>query len=390
MGRGCLWGSVVISSLLLTACSGNASDEDQPLPPATTSTAATEVIETTSVPSADDETETTASPSSHDQEKASDDPSEQSLEPLDEVVVPAHCQQPERTVTDGRLDHGLGQGSTELSGPAGPGDLKGYPWVVGDDQTVRVLAMDCDAGGVTWPGVLVFYDEAAQLVGTVWLTDLGDAAKGSFGLDGASQGEEGLRVDYSISPGGGQFTDGSALIRWEDGPTVVDQGDDQASNVGGTVIEVPESAYFVTPSGNIACAMDEGMGSVPFTACDIIEAEYPIEVAPSEDTPPGWDQTHCEEAMSSPRTLVLAPQEVFWECSNEPIMFGADVRHGGSWIGDGPTIVVGTDIVVAVLDYGETLRGPAHECTSSQQGVTCQDRDGEHGFTLSRRSFETW
>lgn len=300
-------------------------------------------------------------------------------------------------MTEGLLDHGEGQGSTLLTGPM-EGEFSAYEWPVSDASVIRVLAMDCDAGGVTWPGALLFYDEQAELVGTVWLEDLGEAHKGGFMLSGASHDATGLAVDYTISPGGAQFTEHRALISWSTGPEVVDTGVDdtdpgtdatESDDAGGEVIDVSGDAAFVSPSGNIACWLATDLDNVPFVACDIIEADYPIEVRRSDADPPGYDPAHCEEARTDPRTLVMV-DEIVWECSHEPIMVGAGIELYGAWVGDGPTLEVGHGVVAAVLDYGQTLRTPHHECTSARDGVTCREREGEQGFRLSRGSFEVW
>lgn len=164
-----------------------------------------------------------------------------------------------------------------------------------------------------------------------------------------------------------------------------DDSETSADADGTSVIEVSEDAVFVSPSENIACEIrvgDEGRA-----ACDIIESEFDIEIDP--DDVPEHGTMECEEPGSEPRHVILQAGEITWLCSHEPLMFGADVRYGGSWGLDGTTTEVGGQ-TLAVLDYGKTLRGDGYECTSATEGITCQEVDGAHGFTLARAGFGSW
>lgn len=156
--------------------------------------------------------------------------------------------------------------------------------------------------------------------------------------------------------------------------------DDPAAETGSSdedVIEVGEGAAFLTPDSNIVCVLgEEGEGQA---FCDIWASADPIDVIEEAD---------CSEEQRP--LLVLSGGEVSGDCSDDLVSVEADVNAGGDWIGDGPTIDIGV-AMAAILEDGQTLRGATHECTVvGRDTVTCQDVAGEHGFTLSMSSYETW
>lgn len=163
-----------------------------------------------------------------------------------------------------------------------------------------------------------------------------------------------------------------------------------SEEAGQDVIEVAPGAAFVSPSTNIACYLAQGSDGAGYVACDIEETDSPIELPPSDDVPPYWEGTVCEDPTMQTSTLLLAGGQVFWNCSHEPISIAASLDIAGGWVGEGTTAELWDGTPIAVLAYGQTLRTPTHECLSARDGVTCQDIDGEHGLTLSRSGLETW
>ncbi|WP_214406109.1 serine/threonine-protein kinase [Pseudonocardia lacus] len=124
--------------------------------------------------------------------------------------------------------------------------------------------------------------------------------------------------------------------------TVVDADTDDRFGAG--------TARFVTPSGNIACAM-----SPEEVRCDVAER--------------GWD---------------LPPRPD--DCTED---YGA----GAVVAGDGPgelSCAAGTvaERGLEVLDYGSAVRRAGVLCASRENGVRCEDELTRHGFQVARATYE--
>lgn len=230
---------------------------------------------------------------------------------------------------------------------------------------------------------------AVSAIGVLVLTGCSEGEVQTAEPASSEQPEEGAE-----GSGGGTASDGAG----DDDASETADADHEASDPGegddsetsedagsGEVIRVSDDAVFVSPSENIACEVRVGDGGR--AACDIIDSEFDIEIDPADV--PEHGTTACEEPGTEPRHVILQDGEITWRCSHEPLMFGADVAYGGSWGLDGTTTEIGGQ-TLAVLDYGRTLRGDGYECTSEAEGITCQQIDGGHGFTLSRAGFGNW
>lgn len=145
------------------------------------------------------------------------------------------------------------------------------------------------------------------------------------------------------------------------------------------VIEVEPGAAFLTGDVNIVCVL--GPDGEETVICDPAATAEPIDVL---------EEAGCDPANQRP-VIVLAEGTVTGDCWDDLVAPEADVAAGGAWVGDGLTTPLWDGMEGAVLEDGQTLRTPTHECTASgEDTVTCQDLDGEHGYTLSMSEFETW
>lgn len=113
----------------------------------------------------------------------------------------------------------------------------------------------------------------------------------------------------------------------------------------------PETHFFVSPSGNIACVM-----ATDLVRCDIEERDWSPPTRPA-DCP---SQTGFGQGI---RVKVTGKPE--FVCGGDST-FGADAR---------------------TLQYGERDSSTAFLCTSETAGIRCENRD-DHGFIISRESYE--
>lgn len=158
--------------------------------------------------------------------------------------------------------------------------------------------------------------------------------------------------------------------------------DEETSDAGADteVFEGEAGAAFLTPDLNIVCVLDEqGQAGV---VCDPAATMNEIEEL---------SQLDCDPNSQRP-TIILAEGKVSGECAEGQVATKANVGEGGAWQEDEDSIhELWADMPVALLNDGQTLRGPNHECTvEGEDTVNCQDVDGEHGFTLAMDEFSTW
>jgi hypothetical protein len=111
-----------------------------------------------------------------------------------------------------------------------------------------------------------------------------------------------------------------------------------------------DPARFVTPSGNIACAMSD-------------------------------DEVRCDVAQRS-WTLPAIPAD----CEQE---FGAGAVLSGGRVGE-LTCAEGTVAGrgLEVLEYGSAVRRKGVLCASRETGVRCEDEQSRHGFQVARADYE--
>jgi hypothetical protein len=119
------------------------------------------------------------------------------------------------------------------------------------------------------------------------------------------------------------------------------------TTTGPTTTKGGPTAYFRTPSGDIACFM-----SRQFVNCVIAEADW---------KPPG-----------DPSCPVSAGRFVTFEADTPTVQCG--MPSPPSEASD-------------VLPYGQRIVNEPYRCTSQTRGVTCDTLDGVHGLFLSRERF---
>lgn len=118
-------------------------------------------------------------------------------------------------------------------------------------------------------------------------------------------------------------------------------------------------AAFVTPSGNIGCALYRDDEQAPATAsCGIAQADWPGVPDPG-DCELDWVAT--DVALEGDGTVVE-----------------------GACRGD-----ISFDPSAEVLPYGEAVAVGDLRCRSAETGVTCEHLPTGHGFTLARAALTT-
>lgn len=141
--------------------------------------------------------------------------------------------------------------------------------------------------------------------------------------------------------------------------------------VKGKVITTREATPgFVTPSGNINCAIYDALH------CEIKEHTYRIPPRPS------WCDLDWAVSFDLNRRATPA-------CVGDTIWGSATVtRTQNTWFAATrmkPLRINGSSN--AVLPYGWTLRQRGFSCTSQTSGVTCTNLNTKHGFTLSKKAY---
>ncbi|GIE30549.1 hypothetical protein Ait01nite_035940 [Actinoplanes italicus] len=104
---------------------------------------------------------------------------------------------------------------------------------------------------------------------------------------------------------------------------------------------------FVTPSGNIACYLDED-----FARCDIRERDWT-----------GEESSTCEQEYGD--ALGVKGTESYFICHGDTLDFDS-----------------------TTLSYGEAIEVGDYICTSSDTGVLCANKSTGDGFTMSRSDYE--
>ena len=111
------------------------------------------------------------------------------------------------------------------------------------------------------------------------------------------------------------------------------------------------SAYtgFISPTGNVSCAID-----VDLARCDIIDRDWSPPPRPAD----------CE--FDYGQGIQLVPGEpASFVCAGDTT-FGAE----------------------EVLPYGEAIAAGPLRCESAESGITCRDAGSGHSFTISRQAYD--
>ena len=113
--------------------------------------------------------------------------------------------------------------------------------------------------------------------------------------------------------------------------------------------EVSTYTGFISPTGNVSCAID-----VDLARCDIIDRDWSPPPRPAD----------CE--FDYGQGIQMVPGE------------------SASFVCAGDTAFGAED----VLPYGEAITAGPLRCESADSGITCRDTESEHGFTISREAYD--
>ena len=120
--------------------------------------------------------------------------------------------------------------------------------------------------------------------------------------------------------------------------------------IAGAPVAGADITGFTSPSGNIACMLDEDL-----LRCDIAERDWTPPPRPAD----------CPDMTGYGQGISLHP--------HGPANFvcAGDTTFGGSG---------------GVLPYGQFQAGGGMSCNSEPSGMRCSNSDG-HGFTISRQAY---
>jgi hypothetical protein len=113
--------------------------------------------------------------------------------------------------------------------------------------------------------------------------------------------------------------------------------------------EVSTYTGFISPTGNVSCAID-----VDLARCDINDRDWTPPPRPAD----------CE--FDYGQGIQLVPSEpASFVCAGDTT-FGAE----------------------DVLPYGEAITAGPLRCESAESGITCRDAGSRHSFTISREAYD--
>ncbi|MGN7779030.1 DUF6636 domain-containing protein [Mycolicibacterium sp. 22603] len=110
-------------------------------------------------------------------------------------------------------------------------------------------------------------------------------------------------------------------------------------------------AHFRSPSGNVGCVLD-----VDYVRCDISERDWAPSARPAD----------CEFDYGQGLQMAVGEPAAF-VCAGDTTLGGPDV-----------------------LGYGQTITRGALSCTSTESAMSCRERDGGHGFSISRQVYQVF
>lgn len=157
----------------------------------------------------------------------------------------------------------------------------------------------------------------------------------------------------------------------------LDRGDRSVDEEGSTITVQGDRAAFVTPTGNIACVVNDASA-----ACQLLDKTYSPDPAHLVASTVG----DCPADVMD--TMLLTDAGGAWTCPPEQLTTVAATDQGGWWADAAGAPTTGVDDTdAAVLDYGLTLQIGDTSCQSAEDGVTC--RSGELGrqFFISRSAY---
>lgn len=345
-------------------------------------------------------------------------PPDATLRDLDDIVIPAYCQQPATRLHSGTIapsvpastrsttwrsessagesrssgastsggaethgggevvssadgsDRGSSSGGSARAGETGHGELSMtgpeapvLADVTGDGAKEVVAQYTCNAGGTTWPAMLIVVTHGGDVVGTVKLGDISRTEHARVTAWRAA--DEGLVVDWVAYEGAGLDKRPNENLLKHTGSSVsftpTERGRALAQT---TIVDGPEKSSFVTPTGKIACTLD-GTN----VTCAVQQ--------------PSW-KSDGDTTCSGVDAVVLRNGRAAYDCtSGGPFRQAAGgASPGWQRQGSDPTIR-GTYGEMPALAFGRTLTTGQITCTSAISGVTCSDPMSGHGFTVS-------
>lgn len=197
-----------------------------------------------------------------------------------------------------------------------------------------------------------------------------DAGEAATGEPGEAQGDGG-------SDAGGTEGSEPAPPPTEPADIELDRGDRSVDEEGSTITVQGDRAGFVTPTGNIACVVNDSSAT-----CQLLDKTY----SPNPDHLVASTVGDCPADVAD--TMLLTDAGGAWTCPPEQLTTVAAADQGGWWadaVGAPTTGVDDTD--AAVLEYGQTLQIGDTSCLSSEDGVTCRSGELGRSFFISRSAY---
>lgn len=354
----------------------------------------------------------TASPAPSETSKSPAAP-DAAMSDLADIVVPPYCQQPATRLRNGTMpptadpsagqgDSSTGTGGSSGSGPSGgssPASTSGgsaNAWrpaqpaapsrtgvagagygelsmtgpeapiladVTGDGAKEVVAQYTCNAGGTTWPAMLVIVKHGGEVIGSV---KLGDIARTDHAhVTAWRPTDAGLVVDWV-----GYESEGADKRPFENqltlsGATVSFAPTERGRSLGQTtIVDSPGTSSFVTPNGKVACTLDGAK-----VTCAVSQPSW------KPDGDPGCGGVDA---------VVLRNGNAAYGCTSGSPFREAARTAATRWQRQGSDPTIRTQYGDAAgLAFGRTLTTGQVTCTAAISGVTCTDPMSGHGFTVS-------
>jgi len=333
-------------------------------------------------------------------------PPDASLADLANIVIPAYCQQPATRLQNGTnpptgpaapadrpgstatagatsAESGVPTVASSAGGSAGSGASSGAGMpgaaghgelsmtgpeapvladVTGDGAKEIVAQYTCNAGGTTWPAMLVVVKHGGEVIGTV---KLGDIARTEHAHVTAWRPQgEGLAVDWVAYEGAGFDKRPAENLLVMAGPTVSFAPTERGRALSQTtIVDLPGRTSFVTPTGKVACTLDGAA-----VTCAVQQPTW------KPDSDPGCGTVDAVTLSNGQARYVCTSGGPFRAATGQPPRWQ---RQGSD-----PTIRTSSG-EAAGLAFGRTLTTGQVTCTAAISGVTCSDPLTGHGFTVS-------
>lgn len=152
-----------------------------------------------------------------------------------------------------------------------------------------------------------------------------------------------------------------------------------------------EAAGFVSPSGNIQCAMwpaDAEYSELATVRCDIIEREFDPGPPPAY-CHTGWGyafQIYDDAGIMCAGDTISGLSNLTQPQPAEAVAWFDQAEAAG--LAEIATLNANAVDEHAALSYGSTIKMGPLECTMLESGVDCTNTESGHGFKLSRTSYQ--